>query len=145
MSTSSKDSEVPGSRTVPRRCRVLLVDDDLDFRSALRRLLGRDFELEEAAGGGEALALLLSGTDFDAMVLDADMPGMNGKETLEAVHNIDPRLANATVVLTAGPASAELGEWVRTVSIPVLRKPASRAELLSALGCLEEQKRKSGT
>ena len=62
--------------------RVLVVDDELQIRRALRTALtGHDYDVELAADGEEALAILASQPP-DVMVLDLMMPGIDGFEVL---------------------------------------------------------------
>ena len=63
--------------------RVLVVDDDPIIRKMLTRfLLARDFEVETAADGQEALDALRRG-GIDVVLLDIEMPKLNGLEVLE--------------------------------------------------------------
>ena len=65
--------------------RVLLVDDEDDFRTTLaNRLRKRKMEVAEAESGRSAINLLKQGT-FDVVVLDVRMPGMDGIETLKEI------------------------------------------------------------
>lgn len=62
------------------RLRLLVVDDDLVDRLAIRRAVeqsGLDASIEEATASGEALAKLQAGA-FDCVLLDQDLPGMSG-------------------------------------------------------------------
>jgi len=62
--------------------RLLLADDDHDFCALLERYFSTEgFEVELAHAGEQALAAALAG-DFDLIVLDIMMPGMNGLEVL---------------------------------------------------------------
>jgi CheY-like chemotaxis protein len=66
--------------------RVLLVDDAPDMRMLERAVLSRSgFEVSEASSGEEALTLLASGGLPDAVVLDVQMPEMDGWDTLVAI------------------------------------------------------------
>ena len=65
---------------------ILLVDDAPDIRLLLRAVLQRTgHEVLEADSGGAALALLADGTTPDAIILDIQMPGLDGWETLSQV------------------------------------------------------------
>jgi DNA-binding NtrC family response regulator len=65
--------------------RVLVVDDDPDVRELIDGALRQvGFETQLAASGEEALALVAAG-DFDAVVTDLQMPGMNGLELCERI------------------------------------------------------------
>src|ERR1051325_4545217 len=66
--------------------RALIVDDS----KAMRLILGKTlkelgFDLSEAANGQEALARLNQGDEIDLMLVDWNMPVMNGYELLRAV------------------------------------------------------------
>lgn len=71
---------------------VLVVDDDLSTRRALRVTLSElGFTVVEAGRGEEALSLVRL-TWFDAVLLDVDMPGMGGVETCRAIRRAIARL-----------------------------------------------------
>ncbi len=69
---------------------VLLVDDDLTLLTGLRRRLRHaDFEIETAASGHEAIAMIEQ-EDIDLIVADQRMAGMEGTELLAWVLEYDP-------------------------------------------------------
>jgi len=91
--------------------RVLLVDDEPNVLSALRRSLrGRGFEIVTASSGQEALALLQR-ESVDAIVSDMRMPGMSGAELLKASLSLAP---DAVRVLLTG--YADIGSAVQAVN-----------------------------
>jgi two-component system, chemotaxis family, chemotaxis protein CheY len=64
--------------------RALIVDDSSFIREYLRHLLGRmDVVCEEAKDGSDALAVLRAEESFDLMLLDVNMPVMNGLECVK--------------------------------------------------------------
>ncbi len=66
--------------------RALIVDDSSFIREYLRHLLGRmDIACEEAVDGSDALTVLAARQDFDLMLLDVNMPVMNGLECVKAL------------------------------------------------------------
>ena len=73
--------------------RMLVVDDHAIVRSGVRRLLALKpgVELSEAASGEEAVALV-SGTAFQLVILDLNLPGLGGLELLRRLLKIAPRL-----------------------------------------------------
>ena len=71
---------------------ILLVDDDNSFKRALRLTLsGMGFEVVDASRGEEALSLVRE-TQFDAVLLDMDIPGMGGVEACRSIRRSIPRL-----------------------------------------------------
>jgi CheY-like chemotaxis protein len=62
--------------------RILVVDDEAEFREALQELLSREgYSIQQASGGKEALSLL-SLSSFDLIITDLFMPEMKGIELL---------------------------------------------------------------
>ena len=66
--------------------RALIVDDSSFIREYLRHLLDRmGIACEEAVDGSEALTVLAAAQAFDLMLLDVNMPVMNGLECVKAL------------------------------------------------------------
>jgi two-component system, chemotaxis family, chemotaxis protein CheY len=66
--------------------RALIVDDSSFIREYLRHLLDRmGVTCEEAVDGSDALAVLTDQKEFDLMLLDVNMPVMNGLECVKAL------------------------------------------------------------
>jgi two-component system chemotaxis response regulator CheY len=66
--------------------RALIVDDSSFVREYLRHLLDRmGIACEEAVDGSDALAVLTDEKEFDLMLLDVNMPVMNGLECVKAL------------------------------------------------------------
>jgi two-component system chemotaxis sensor kinase CheA len=94
----------------PRR--VLLVDDSAFFRNMLTPVLkAAGYALKTAASAEDALALIEQDAQFDVVISDIEMPGMNGFELAEKL-GANPRTAHLTRIaisaLTA-PATVERG------------------------------------
>ena len=84
--------------------KLLLVDDEADFRRATSTALTRrGFVVTEAAGGEEALTAIKHQRP-DVVVLDLKMPGMGGIETLQEIRQID---ADLPVIILTGHGDFE--------------------------------------
>ncbi len=71
---------------------ILVVDDDTSFRRALQLTLsGMGFTVIDASRGEAALSLIRV-NQFDAVLLDVDIPGMGGLEACRSIRRSIPRL-----------------------------------------------------
>jgi two-component system chemotaxis response regulator CheY len=78
--------------------RALIVDDSSFIREYLRYLLSQmDVVCEEAVDGSDALTVLAAEETFDLMLLDVNMPVMNGLECVKALR--EARLGPAMKVM----------------------------------------------
>ena len=85
--------------------RALIVDDSSFVREYLRHLLDRmGIACEEAVDGSDALAVLTEQKEFDLMLLDVNMPVMNGLECVKAVRQarLHPGMKVMMVTTEAG-------------------------------------------
>jgi CheY-like chemotaxis protein len=71
----------------PRRASVLVVDDKPSNLLALVALLEADYEVISAGSGAEALAVLESGRAVDVILLDVQMPEMDGYQTAARIRS----------------------------------------------------------
>ena len=85
--------------------RVLVVDDDDDFREALSDgLTASGMAVEKAGTGEEALQKLIDQLfDLDIVLLDIRMPGLDGRGFLNRVRNLGGELDLRIIVLSAAP------------------------------------------
>jgi DNA-binding NtrC family response regulator len=87
------------------KCKLLIVDDEIKMlKYTAKRLTARGYEVDTAASGEEALALIKN-TPFEVVLLDVLMPIMGGIETLREIKKIAPHTA---VILVSGHNSADL-------------------------------------
>lgn len=117
--------------------KLLLVDDEADFRKATSAALGRrGFTVTEAADGDEALALIQSQRP-DTVILDLKMPGMGGIETLQAIREID---ANLPVIILTGHGDFETAmAGIRLDIVDFLQKPIDMNRLARHVRRILEQ------
>ena len=106
-SASEPTEPKPGQATPLQRASVLVVDDSRTMRLSLIRglnELGFD-NIKEAKNGRQALELVLK-EPFDLMLLDMEMPEMNGMEVLLALKN-NPQLRGLPVIVISGADQIE--------------------------------------
>jgi DNA-binding response OmpR family regulator len=122
--------------------RVLVVEDEDALAAALQSgLEAEGFAVQIAADGVSGLTCALSG-DFDVIVLDLMLPGMNGVRVCQRLREADRKIP--VLVLTA-----KQGEWDESETLDVgaddyLRKPFSFAVLVSRLRALLRRAGRTG-
>ena len=104
-----------------KNARLLLVDDEANFRQTLaKRLKKRGFASEQTGSGEECLSILEK-RPVDVVVLDVKMPGMDGIETL---HQIKKQYPDTEVILLTGQATTQDGvEGIKSGAFDYLTKP----------------------
>ncbi len=113
---------------MPRQ-RVLVVDDDDDFRQATSEVLVRaGFEVVAVGSGADALAFLGRVGTPCVVVLDLNMDDMNGYEVIGALRARKHTKTFPVLVVSANPPSA------MPASSRWLRKPFGADELVAAVG-----------
>jgi two-component system KDP operon response regulator KdpE len=111
--------------------RILLVDDESAIRRALRPpLVELGFQVAEASRGEEALQLMRAGA-FDVVLLDVNMPGIGGIETLRRMRALAPRLP--ILMLTVRDAEEEKVEALELGADDYVTKPFSTRELIARI------------
>ncbi len=111
--------------------RVLLVDDEEEFISVLsERMETRGIKVDTAPSGKEALKKVEE-RSYDAIILDLQMPEMDGIETLKNLQAINPDLQ---IILLTGYATLEKGiEAVKLGAMDFLEKPADIHKLMEII------------
>ena len=115
-----------------RPLRVLLVDDDELIQSSTGKILKVLGHAPTVVGGGEdALRHLQEGLEPDVVLLDLNMPGMSGAETLARIRDLKPDLP---VLLATGRADQQAMDLARSVPrVTLLPKPYTMKDLRALL------------
>ena len=112
--------------------RLLVVDDDASFRALLRTTFELvDVEVEEAEDAAGAAVAVCTGHP-DVIVLDVQMPGMDGLAFCRKLKN-DPATRDIAVVLLSGSDNANDSAAKLASADGFLRKPFSPLELLGTV------------
>jgi CheY-like chemotaxis protein len=131
-------SETPVPAPLPRTqapLHILLVDDDLLLQDTLLAMLqALDHPATTAPSGAEALALLAAGPTPDLVILDVNMPGMDGLEVLRHLRKDHPALP---VIIISGLKDPRLDPILATDSaVAFLPKPFTLVELSEEMAAL---------
>src|SRR2546421_6510962 len=102
------------------RHRVLIVDDEPLILEVLSEHFKVDFDVETAANGADALGAILRQRP-DVVLLDINMPRMNGVEVLKDIRQIDESIA--VIMVTANEQVQVAAEALKTGAFGYVPKP----------------------
>lgn len=112
---------------------VLLIDDDDRVLRATSRALRGKYKVLIARDGQEACELLASGSHADAIVMELDLPEMDGLQFYAWLTEHHPELTNKVVVATAAQEREKFRDFLRDCTLVVLHKPLSTEALFNAV------------
>jgi two-component system OmpR family response regulator len=114
--------------------RVLIVEDNVRMASAIRRGMQAEGLVADVATRGEDALWMAAATEFDAVVLDVMLPGIDGFETCRRLR--EDGVWVPIIMLTAKDAVEDRIEGLDQGADDYLVKPFSLAELLARLRAL---------
>lgn len=119
--------------------RILIVDDELYVRKALKRALSK-YEIVLAADGQEAIDHIQS-EPFDVVLCDLLMPSVSGIDVYQHVSEHSPGQEERFVFLTGGTVNDKTDEFLARLPNPVLEKPFHFGRLRSIVETVIERHR----
>jgi two-component system OmpR family response regulator len=122
---------------LPEAIRVLIVDDEEDFATALVERLRRRGFAADAVFSGRAALERLSGNPHDVAVLDLKMPGIDGLTTLREIKRAG--LDVAVIVLTGHGTVASGIDGMQIGAADFLQKPVEMEALCTAIRAAAER------
>jgi DNA-binding NtrC family response regulator len=119
-------------RERPMTKTVLITDDDPTQRRLIQAVLEREgFAVVHAESGDQALARLTSGQRIDVVILDLNMPGLSGVETLRAMRG--QGMDTPVVVLTASGGVDTVVKAMQAGAQDFFVKPASPERIIVSI------------
>lgn len=126
--------------SVPKK--VLLVDDEADFRQLLKEIILEHFEAKvfEACDGVDAVAMLRN-DDFSVVIIDLKMPRLTGTELLKSIqtnqnmYHIKMRTQQPKMIIMSGSIDSETVENINAKKgkVRAFNKPFKTSELVEEL------------
>ncbi|MBW2559380.1 MAG: sigma-54-dependent Fis family transcriptional regulator [Deltaproteobacteria bacterium] len=117
---------------------ILVVEDGQSQREMLRDFLaGEGHVVEEAENGNSAIEQVLGG-HFDLLLLDYQMPGMNGIEVLKKVKGINPQID--VIMMTAYGTVETAVEAMKSGALDYITKPIELDELSILINRISERR-----
>jgi two-component system OmpR family response regulator len=114
--------------------RVLIVEDDIKLAALIQRALREQAALADAAHDGEDALWMAGATPYDVMVLDINLPGINGFETCQQLRA--SRVATPILMLTARAAVDDKVRGLDTGADDYMVKPFDVSEMLARIRAL---------
>ncbi len=110
---------------------ILIIDDDDQLRKSFEKLLTEEGYSVKSASSGEAGLSMVQGQVPDLVVLDMRLPGMNGFETFEAIHKIEPKLP--VIIMTAYGTTETAIEATKMGAFDYILKPFDIPDMLNVI------------
>ncbi len=112
------------------KTKILLVDDKNEFRTLLKVMLEKEFEIRDAFNGANALEVLNDGFEPDLIVTDLMMPDVDGKSFVTQLKSSGLYKDIPVIVLSSIDKSMEKIELLKLGADDYLIKPFNPSELL---------------
>jgi len=124
--------------------RIFLVDDDELIRMSVAPMLtALGHEVQTAESGEEALERIQDGLTVDLVILDMNMPGLNGAQTLARVLALRPGLV---VLMATGYSDESVAPLLKDYpNVHSLRKPFSLNEIRIKLAAIAPARKRLGS
>jgi nitrogen regulation protein NR(I) len=107
---------------------ILIIDDDDQLRKSFQKLLSEEGYPAEGAASGEAGLEIIKDRVPDLAIVDVRLPGMNGLETFQAIHRIEPKLP--VIIMTAYGATETAIEATKMGAFDYILKPFEIPDML---------------
>jgi two-component system OmpR family response regulator len=125
---------MPRSEILGNAMRVLIVEDDAKLAALIQRALQEQGALADAAHDGEDALWMAEATPYDVMVLDINLPGIDGFATCQQLR--DKRVQTPILMLTARAAVDDRVAGLDTGADDYLVKPFDISEMLARIRAL---------
>jgi nitrogen regulation protein NR(I) len=111
--------------------RILIIDDDDQLRKSFHKLLSEEGYTAEGAASGEAGLEIIQSQSPDLVIVDIRLPGMNGLETFEAIHVMEPKLP--VIIMTAYGTTETAIEAIKMGAFDYILKPFEIPAMLAVI------------
>jgi DNA-binding response OmpR family regulator len=112
--------------------RVLVAEDDPDCRSAVSDILKAEHEVSAVENGKEAI-IRLAGEDYDLIIIDCMMPGLNGFELYKWLLDNRAELRKKVVFITGDIFVPEIKSFLDATGCQYVTKPFAMEDFKRAV------------
>jgi len=110
---------------------ILIIDDDDQLRKSFDKLLKEEGYHSECAASGEAGLKIIEKEIPDLVILDMRLPGMNGFETFQVIHEIEPKLP--VIIMTAYSTTETAIKATKMGAFDYILKPFDIPDMLTVI------------
>ena len=110
---------------------ILIIDDDDQLRKSFQKLLSEEGYTTVGAASGEAGIEIVQNQSLDLVIVDVRLPGMNGLETFEAIHALEPKLP--VIVMTAFGTTETAIQATKMGAFDYILKPFEIPDMLAVI------------
>jgi two-component system, NtrC family, sensor kinase len=122
---------------VARQRKILLLEDDPQFRTIMREFLeSHGYEVVAVENGVEGVHEVLS-NEFEVILCDMMMPTLPGDMFYRAVERTRPHLCDRFIFMTGHRGSPKVNEFIRSVNGTMLAKPFQVDDLLEMIAFVQ--------
>jgi DNA-binding response OmpR family regulator len=116
--------------------KLLVLEDDVDFRNALRKFLEKAGHTVDVAANGRQGVDFFKDTPPDLVITDLQMPSQGGVRTIDILRKVAP---DVPIIAMSGASQGELEAAMTKGANMRLAKPFEMDDLLSAVSMLLEE------
>jgi CheY-like chemotaxis protein len=103
--------------------RLLIVDDDENLREVLSDVLSERGRVIDTAGDGIEAVAMIGQNQYDLILSDLSMPGLDGPALYDAIHSIAPASAPRVIFMTGHADGGAYADFLKGTTGPMLEKP----------------------
>ena len=108
---------------------ILVIDDEPEIAQTMSDILGADGHRIEVTDSGAAALRLLAERDFDVILCDLRMPGLDGQGLYEALKERRPQILDRIAFVTGDTFGRKAAEFLAETGLPHLEKPFTPDEV----------------
>jgi methyl-accepting chemotaxis protein len=116
--------------------KVIVIDDDEPILTMTKGMLGNDYDVTTAKSGKEALDLFLQGYASDLVLLDLNMPDMDGWETYNMIKDISNLHKVPIAIFSSSDDPKDKAQAQKMGAADFIKKPLNKSEMLERVGKL---------
>jgi len=137
MPTQLQQSILPEIIESMQTKRILLLEDDEDFRNIIKEFLeSRFYDVVTVKNGVEGVREIMA-SDFEVILCDMMMPTLPGDMFYLAVERMRPHLCDRFIFMTGYKGDGKIGDFLKKINGTILTKPFLVDDLLEMIAFIQ--------